>query len=110
MMDFDLTKALLPGLPAYDGGRMSDGIYNAGDGFYDTRVIDADWALVPQGERVRTNHDAPKYNVIARTVPYDRFLFSNQFTDGLRVNAETGALGHHYHEPQVGGVYDGMLL
>ena len=83
-------------------------VFNKLERLYD--VIDADWALVPQGERVRTNHDAPKYNVIARTVPYDNFLFSNQFTDGLRVNAETGEIEHHYHIPQVGGVYDGALL
>lgn len=29
---FDLTKELLPGLPAYEGGRMSDKTYNAGVG------------------------------------------------------------------------------
>ncbi len=83
-------------------------VFNKLDRLYD--VIDADWALVPQGERVRTNHDAPKYNVIARTVPYDNFLFANQFTDGLRVCAETGEIEHHYHEPQVGGVFDGAAL
>lgn len=83
-------------------------VFNKLERLYD--VIDADWALVPQGERVRTNHDAPKYEVIARTVPYDNFLFSNQFTDGLRVNAETGEVEHHYHVPQIGGVYDGAAL
>lgn len=83
-------------------------VFNKLDRLYD--VIDADWALVPQGERIRTNHDAPKYNVIARTVPYDNFLFSNQYTDGLRVNAETGEVEHHYRAPQVGGVYDGAAL
>lgn len=83
-------------------------VFNRLDRLYD--VIDADWALVPQGERVRTNHDAPKYNVIARTVPYDNFLFANQFTDGLRVNAASGEIEHHYHVPQVGGVYDGTPL
>ena len=39
-MNFDLQKELLPGLPAYVGGRMSDAVYNAGDGLYDTRVIE----------------------------------------------------------------------
>lgn len=32
--DFDPNKALLPGLPAYEDGRMSDGIYDAGQGRY----------------------------------------------------------------------------
>lgn len=36
-MNFDLTKELLSGLPAYEGGRMSDGAYNAGGGLYDDR-------------------------------------------------------------------------
>ena len=83
-------------------------VFNRLEYLYD--VIDADYAFVPQGERVRTNHDSPKYNIIARTVPYDNFFFSDNGTDGLRVNTETAALEHHYHAPKAGGVYDGMPL
>ena len=31
---FDPARALLPGLPPYEGGRMSDALYNAGYGLH----------------------------------------------------------------------------
>ena len=83
-------------------------LFNRLDYVYD--VIDAEYAFVPQSERCRDNHDSVKYQVVARTVAYDNFFFANEGTDGFRVNAETGALEHHFHAAQVGGVFDGTAL
>lgn len=81
-------------------------LFNALETLYD--VVDADIALIPQGEKVRTNHDKQKYEIIARTVPYDGFYFSNSGTDSFRV--EGGKIVHVSHEPRKGGVYEGSDL
>lgn len=71
-------------------------------------IIDADIALLPQTERERFNHDKPKYDVVARTVPYDGFYFSDSGTDGF--GFENGNIVHLNHRPRRGGVFDGEEL
>jgi len=48
LLNFDLKKELLPGLPAYEGGRMSDYVYNAGKGLHarlnDGKPLYTNWA------------------------------------------------------------------
>ncbi len=82
-------------------------LFNRLERVYD--VIDADYAFVPQDAACKTNHNSQKYGCVARTVPEEHFFFAASGTDGLRVD-ENGALAHHYHEPAVGGVYDGNPL
>ncbi|MCQ2431853.1 MAG: hypothetical protein MJ175_04530 [Clostridia bacterium] len=81
-------------------------LFNKLDHLYD--VIRADIALVPQTARCRTNHDSPKYAVVARTVPEENFYFSDSGSDAFR--PEGGKIVHTAHEPRIGGVYDGALL
>ena len=100
MMDFDLTKALFPGLPAYDGGRMSDSIYNAGDGFYDTRVIDGNPDEIPLFCDGETMTEA-EFNAAVSALDRAGIGYHYQYAKGgigLRI---------HYHRRMINVLYCG---
>ncbi|GEM_PF-421728 len=71
-------------------------------------VVKADYAVVPQTERCRTNHDHENYEQAARTVPYDHFYFAQNGTDGFRV--ENGGMKPFAHRAPENSVYDGSPL
>ncbi len=73
------------------------------------QVIGAEYAMVPQRDVCRTNHDSQKYACVAKTVAEENFRFAANGTDGFRIT-ENGTLENHMHLPVVGGVYDGTVL
>ena len=64
----------------------------------------ADYAVVPQTGRCRTNHDRANYEQAARTIPHGNFKFAQNGSDGFRMTA--GKMKPYTHPKPENSVYD----
>ncbi len=71
-------------------------------------AVKADYAVVPQTDRCRTNHDRANYEQAARTIPHGNFYFAQNGSDGFRLT--DGKMKPFTHRKPENSVYDGSAL